>query len=149
MRLIAVLILLCTFSVNAQSATPQCEEIGRRAAASVARLDTAFRLQGARLKGEIEMSKTALLGCVAQNKQVETRASLLWFLLDFGFLAGVPLLFLHQRRMRKAIRALNVTVAAQNPDHSKAYLPGQWYFRSLIGLLAVGFLGLNLVALVL
>jgi len=149
MRFAAILLLLSALVVRAESAPPQCEELGRRAAVSIARLDTAFRLQGARLKGEIEMSKTALLGCVDQNKQVETRASLLWFLFDIGFLVGTPLLVLHHRRMRKAILVLNQSVVQIIPDHSKAYLPKQGYFRSLLALLVLGFLGLNLVALVL
>jgi len=149
MRFAVILVLLGALLARGESAPPQCEELGRRAAVSIARLDTAFRLQGARLKGEIEMSKTALIGCVDANKQVETRASLLWFLLDFGFLIGTPLLVLHQRRMRKAILVLNQSVAEQRPEHSKSYIPKQGYFRGLLALLVIGIVGLNLVALVL
>jgi hypothetical protein len=149
MRVLALCLLALVISTHAEPIPSQCEEIGRRAAASVARLDTAFRLQGSRLKGEIEMSKTALLGCVAQNKQVETRASLLWFLTDIGFVVGGFLLLFHQRRMKKAILALNKMVTHEKPDHSKAYMPGQGYFRAVLCILCLGILGINFVALVL
>ncbi len=145
--LIPFFLFLCASISRAEMPSAQCEELNKRATATMARMDSAIQLKTGFLLGEIQMSKESILRCIDLNKGVETRASLLWFLTELGMVLVAVLTWMHHRKMKRAILALNKTVSAGRPEHSATYMPSQWFMRSLVLSLIVGFVSTNLVAL--
>ncbi len=153
MNLIYLFFLLITFiakpfaSGKVNDATVQCEELNKKTTETLTRMGDALKIKTGYLLGEMETSKQALDGCVNQNKAVETRASLFWFLTNGLLIVIGTLIFLHQRKMKRAVLTLNKAIKLHALSHDEKYLPSQWNYRILVAMVCISLLLTNFVGL--
>jgi hypothetical protein len=141
--------LLAWNAAAAEQPPAPCEELAQKTEMTFRKMDEALKLKAGMLLGEMEAAKGALQGCIDRNEAVSTQVALVWILGDIGLLSVLPLLFLHQRRMQRAIRLLAGLYKAKEPSHAVRYEPSTNLFLWGMCLLLIGFLGLNFVALLL
>ena len=142
--------LLCVFLiVKTMDAAPvvTCEELSQETQRVFKRMDDAIKLKSGLLLGEMETAKGALDGCILENKAVNMRISLIWFLTDLGLLVSFTMLLLHQRRMKKGFAGLSLVLHSYNDKHPLSYSPSRALYRSALLSLGLTFLILNAVAL--
>lgn len=138
-----------TINLSPQPPPVTCEEVSKRAEETFRKLDDALKLKAGMLLGEMETAKSALQGCIDRNEAVSTQMAFIWFAGDIGLLAVLPLLYFHQRRMQRAISLLSGLFKSKEPAHAVRYSPSSALYLWAISLLLIGFLGLNIVALLL
>lgn len=146
-KLLLCVFVLAALGYSAPPAAQQCEELKQKTAAKLHQIDQVMQLRTGQLLGEMKSAQGALEGCVTQNRLVETRASLLWFLTDGVFLLLGGLLWAHHRKMKKAVLGLSARLHKAQPEHPSNYMPSQWVFRVLLFTMVGGFTLTNLVAL--
>lgn len=139
--------LMAWTAVAAENTQVPCEELAQKTETTFRKMDEALKLKAGMLLGEMEAAKGALQGCIDRNEAVGMQMALVWILGDIGLLSVLPLLFFHQRRMRRAIGLLAALYKTREPSHAVRYEPSSNLYLWGMGLLLIGFLGLNIVAL--
>lgn len=144
-------LLLAALLAVAPAATPPlpgpCDELARKTEVTFRKMDESLKLKAGMLLGEMEAAKGALQGCIDRNEAISTQIAFVWILGDLGLLTVVPLLYFHQRRMRRAITLLTGFYKSKEPSHLMRYVPSSALYYWGICLIGIGFLGLNFVAL--
>jgi hypothetical protein len=123
--------------------------MSKRAEQTFRKLDEALKLKAGMLLGEMDAAKGALQGCIDRNEAISTQMAMVWLAGDLGLLAVLPLLYFHQRRMQRAIALMSGLFKSKEPGHPVRYSPSSSLYLWAVSLLVVGFIGLNVVALLL
>ena len=143
--LVVALLFYALGEPSAQSVA--CEDLGQRTEQTFKKMNDALTLKAGMLLGEMQTAKSALQGCIDWNQAQSAQMALIWVLGDAGLLGAAALLFFHQRRMQGAVRGLSTLLKAKDPAHAIKPLPAPVLYRWTLGVLALLFLCLNVVAL--
>jgi hypothetical protein len=141
--------LLAGNLLAAENPAVPCAELAQKTESTFRKMDQALKVKAGMLLGEMEAAKGALQGCLDRNEAVSAQMALVWLLGDVGLVAVLPLLFFHQRRMRRAVKLLAGLYQAKEPAHAVRYEPSSGLYLTGMALLVIGLLGLNFVALLL
>lgn len=147
MKALILAAFLALGPASAETLPGPCDDLAKKTGETFRKMDEAIKVKAGMLLGGMEAAKSALQGCIDRNEAITTQMAFVWIGGDIGLLAVMPLLFFHQRRMKRAIVLLSGLYKSKEPSHPLRYVPSGTLYLWGMTLIAIGFLGLNFVAL--